>query len=264
MSYTTFESGHAEAALRGTEQHYSGWFVRHLTDGLLDPLNRADELMARIENAPDYLRATYQSGAGWGIRFADSFRLASHVDTMAFRVGDRRVTAFELQLNTAILVGNDAGRLLAFLAAQADIHGWVAEHNRGWLADIIDEGRESGILRPEQGWEQVAALLRNGDGGPVVTSYSVTSSFPSRSEIGWAPPAGEKWSDDALAEAWSELPAAERWAIGVTALDPGAEWSPERWHRPMFGGGLTAFDVTAPLSDDEAARVPTSSSPSRA
>jgi hypothetical protein len=254
MSYVEFASEHAEARLSGSERAHLGCLTRDISRGLLAPCHYGREIMARVVKAPDYLYATYRkyqrSEPGSGLIFDRDFTATFNTDDdMRFRVGDRTATALQVRTNTAVLVGNDVVRLMARLDVQCELHGWVGEANREWLARLIDDGRASGLMRPGEGWEGVAALLRNGDGGPVVTSYSVTGSFPDRSEIGWVPPGGEKWNDEALDEAWYALSAAERWALGVGSLRPDVEWSPERHAAPHFGGGLTVFDLTAELAD---------------
>jgi hypothetical protein len=45
-------------------------------------------------------------------------------------------------------------RFLARLHGQCEVHGWVAGKNRAWLADIIETGRETAILRDDMGWRE--------------------------------------------------------------------------------------------------------------
>lgn len=255
MSSVTFASEHASAELRGWERAHAGGIMADLSAGLLNLRYRISEIMANTSVCPDYLRSAYAQRVSGGVvpldiidSFATCFHHGGSISGLAFRVGDREATAFQVQLNTAMIVGNDVIRFLARLHAQCELRGWVAEENRPWLADIIDEGRRTGLMRPDAGWEKVAELLRNGDCGPVVTSYSVTQPFPNRHSSAWTP--DPKLDSDEADEEWYDLPAADRWALGVTSLRPDAEWSPERHARPHFGGGgLTVFDIAAQQGD---------------
>lgn len=249
MSSVTFTSEHTSAAIRGWERAHAGGVTSDLAAGLLNLRYHAAEVMARTPVCPDYVHDLYRRRTSDRVApfdFVDSFMTCFHlggaISPMTFRVDDREATAFQVQLNTAMVVGNDVTRFLARLHAQCELHGWVAEANRPWLADIIDEGRRTGLMRPGAGWEQVAELLRNGDGGPVVTWDSGGGSFPDRYECGWE--AADGTDDEEAEETWDALPAAERWALGVAKLRTDAEWSPERHSRPHFGGGLTVFDLT--------------------
>jgi hypothetical protein len=158
--------------------------------------------------------------------------------------------------------------------------------NRKWLAGLIDEALEAGLLRRTlrpsgaygepgveqvQGWEGVTELLRSRNDEQVVTSYS-SDGFPNR-EIakwdqpvmpdGWRCPGGsetewqqmdederaEYFEESAVEDAWALLSDSERWAAGMAGLraDPGRlELRPEDWSGYWFGNGLTVLDLNAP------------------
>ena len=90
-----------------------------------------------------------------------------------------RIDWFTLAL---IAVGGPL-RLSARVHGSCEIHGWVDGPNRAWLADVVEEGLASGVLRyayqtQYENWPGVVALLRRTSRPPVVMAYSVTESFP--------------------------------------------------------------------------------------
>lgn len=171
--------------------------------------------------------------------------------------------AFGAVLNTVIATESPTLCLLARLEGSCELHAWVAEEDRDWLASVIDAGRENNIYRAGMGWEQVAKHLRNGDGGPVITSYSVTDSFPSMSTCGWMDPA---WPADmvaknsydygALTEAqqeaisarqdeWYELDDDERWRLSFEGLQRNRylQITPENLTKQGFYKGKSLWDA---------------------
>lgn len=142
-------------------------------------------------------------------------------------------STFDLTLNTVIATGSPYLALLARLHGTCELHGWVAEGDREWLADLIDGGRERNIFRSGMGWESVAEHLRNGDGGPVVTSYSVCDSFPS-APVGWV---GDH------EDAWYDLDDETQWDTAFAALNPYLQITPENLTEQTFYPGKTFWDV---------------------
>jgi hypothetical protein len=160
----------------------------------------------------------------------------------------RVVATFPLKLNTALIGADDATRLVVRMAGQAEIHGWVDGPNRAWLADIIDRGLAGGVLRseftnnagvvyrPGQGWQQVAALLRERVDEPVVWSYSVSDGWPNPTVAGW---------EEGREEAFMLLPEVEQWQLSMEGLrgQGGLEMRPDDWESFRFGHGLTVDDL---------------------
>jgi hypothetical protein len=151
-----------------------------------------------------------------------------------------------LVLNTVLVVGNDPLCLYARLHGQCEIHAYVEGPNRTWLANVIRDGLEYGVYRPEAGWESVVTLLRNREDEPVVTSYSICESFPNRDVADWVPPGEANEDDDAHEDAWYDLDADERWRLAMTALrvdtESLRELQPENLRGP-FRHEKTMFDL---------------------
>jgi hypothetical protein len=158
-------------------------------------------------------------------------------------------------------------QLAARLHAQCEIHAWVDGPNRAWLADIIDEGVETGIMRPhpdmddieKTGWQAVTTLLRRTDSEPVVTSYSVCEQFPNSYASTYLPPwpegVTEEWDAltekqqrerETLSDAWYDLPGGEQWRMGMEWLRVqrgGLELEPEGFYDFGFGNGFSWLDL---------------------
>jgi hypothetical protein len=178
-------------------------------------------------------------------------------DGDSFVMGGERVDPFTAGLNTAIALGSDPVRLFARLHGQCEIHCYVEGPNRAWLAGIIEEGRACGLYRDDMGWEAVIDLLRSRKDGPVVTSYSVTDSFPN-ADIGGA-------TSETDVDAFYELPDAEQWARaidGLRAVRAGRrlELRPDDWSHYVFGDGVNGLALRrwalAQAEDDKSAGLP--------
>lgn len=142
---------------------------------------------------------------------------------------------------------------------------------------MIDEGLGSGVFRRNTGyaarresWEDVSRFLRVRDDEPVVMSYSISGSFPSREAAGWEPPPGTDltpgWAREAPGEwascdckgeyydeeknaLWDALGHGERWRAALDGIraNPGRlRLDPADWDGGHFGHGLSAADLTAP------------------
>lgn len=173
--------------------------------------------------------------------------------------------AWHLGLNTAIASGSPTYAFMARLHAQCEIHMWVAQENRAWLADLIDNSLKQNILRkalhrkdldgtyakPESmGWEKIVTLLRSEVPGPVVTDFSGTDSFPSPPPD-WepkhqGPDEGHRY------EAFYALDFEEQWDLVFAHLSPTLEVTPENLTEQGFGDGYSWYDVMASPSWREA------------
>lgn len=236
MSRVYFHSETGTAELRGSERAHCnvtcagiGWAVLgiHFHD---DPVLR---LITRPSPLPD-------------VRFLEtSFR----VSEMTFALPDgRSEEAWIVALNTCIDVGNDALRLMARLHGQCEVHAYIEGRNRAWLAEVIEAGRATNLLRPDQGWEGVTALLRQSTDSPIVLSYSVCHQFPNPHIAGW--------KDDEDGDGFYRLPVSEQWALAMKALresGSGLEWRPDNWATQGLGTGMSAMTVreaaTQPASE---------------
>lgn len=237
MSSVTFHAETGSARLRGMERAWASIFCGDLTVGLLR--SNSEQIAALLPRRFGHLGRLY---------FPDGLVMDDRVSTW-LRVGEERVTLpdsrtfdpFELSLNTAIAIGNDATRLLARLHSQCEIHGWVDGPNRAWLASLIDEGLASGLMRLEMGWESVAALLRSSDQGAVVTSYSVCDTFPNPYLLGIG--GEDPW------EAMSKLKPNSVWKRAMKAISGGGlEWKPDDWATIRFGDGVDAMSLRKALA----------------
>lgn len=253
MSRVHFTSHSRESELHGSERAYLGGLVRDLALAVLKPDWRRDEL-ERLLREPEqwaHLGKRWPDVAQWVNQF--STRWAVGENWLTFE--GRDLSPFEISLNTATLIGSLQLKAAAWIHGQCEVHGYVEEKDREWLADIFEEGVESGVYRRglrtiPQGWEGVIEHLRCGDGGPVVMGYSTTDGFPSRHAITDAD--HQSLGPDAQ-ELFYELPREEQWAIGLrwiysdeARLGP---FSPDNLDR-TYGCSVTAFD----LFDDDRLR----------
>lgn len=154
-------------------------------------------------------------------------------------IGDQTFDLFDCCLNTALTIGGDQLKLAARLHGQCEIHCYVEGKNRKWLSDIIEKGLGQ-VFRKEtqgygKGWEDVISLLRERDDCPVVTSYSVTDSFPNQFITNYSRKKWEKLDEDA------------KWDVSVKALrkqmDGLLELTPDNWSQYYFGEELNGFDL---------------------
>ncbi|WP_163869618.1 hypothetical protein [Myxococcus eversor] len=129
-------------------------------------------------------------------------------------------------LNTALVLGSDVVRLMARLHGQCEIHANIPAPECAWVAGIIDGGRESGVLRANMGWAELAAMLRASAaaGETVVTYSSVTGAFP-----------GVESKTSALRDFDEHL----------SALDNSLRIEREGWESFRFGDGETMMSLGA-------------------
>lgn len=239
MSRIYFHSPSGTAELRGSERAYGGNVcvgIMRTAIGEVWPSDR--ERWMRIVPAGHYLRELPTNTIERSIQTWMSLGDGGWIDE-----NGERQEWFATQLNTALRWGNDAVKLLARLHGACEIHAYVEGPNRGWLADIITDGRSRNVLRENQGWEAVVELLMKRDDEPVVTSYSVTSQFPDPYLI------DEKMSEEEAERLW-ELPREELWAQALAVLRSqggGLEITPDGWEDFFFAPGTDASDVLRAL-----------------
>jgi hypothetical protein len=170
-----------------------------------------------------------------GVAGAERFHLLAVVKEQGLALGASEAPYFELlniaAANACLKYGPDALRLVARLAAQAEIWCWVDGPNRSWLARLIGEGLEAGYFRPSMGWEAARALLLQSEEAPVFVSTSVTGRMPCTV---LAVRAG-----DVLGEELEELPPYEQWALAEAYL---------RRESALEDEAAQSEDVSAPFS----------------
>lgn len=282
MSRVYFHSQHGTAELLGSERAHCGGLVEDIAVGMLPDFPDGFDEIAPLIHPSHYLHGMNRDARGFAL-WRESFLTAWRIEigsTSLLTWHGHDLSAWNMSLNTAMAVGNDPIKLAARLHAQCEIHAWVDGINRWWLADIIGTGRRLGVYRADAGWEEVAALLRDRDDEPVVTSYSVCDGFPNPAAAGWEPPPmPEGWRHDYYDEAewaslddekrrdiytdsaydlWGDMPDAEQWRLAMAGLHatPGMlELTPATWSGSHFGRGLTVFDLLAVDRDERFRRA---------
>lgn len=238
MSRIYFHSEHETAELSGRERAHMGTFCSSLLQAALG----IDQ--AWLSDAARYRalvpREHYTQG-GTDEQFLSSFRTWLSVGEGEFGL-ETKTDPFTAALNTALVIGGDAVRLMARLHGRCEVHAFVEGANRSWLADIIDRGRATNVLRAGMGWEACATMLRQRDDAPVVTSYSVCMPFPNAAVAGW--------KDDQDGDGFYDLSKSQQWAMAMPKLREsggGLEMRPDDWGTFYFHGGASGFDIASEL-----------------
>jgi hypothetical protein len=240
VSRIYFHSPEGEAKVGGSERFYMGAVVDSLAVSILfgqTDLHRLANFLpngyARDEakRLPEHSHFCESLDTWWRVGFGD------HV----VYVRGKSYNVWELSLNTVMAIGSDPVRLFARLHAQCEIHCFVHGPNRDWLADIVDEGVESGLYRNSeysQGggpqWTNVSKLLRSSKKEPVVCSYSVCEQFPNAGIAGWD------------CEKFGRLSNKKRWRLALEGLYDKSggsrlELKPEHWKEFRFGHNKDIF-----------------------
>jgi hypothetical protein len=254
MSDVLFRTADEVAVLAAAERARTATMVDDLALGLLAPHRpAAARWLSRLLRPEHFLRTVAVDDPRWAEEYRAAF--AGHVDAGLVWADGRSVESFALALNTAVLVGNDCLRLLVWLHAECEHHGYIEPAHQDWAAGIIEEGLSTGLLRAAAGWPGVVALLRARH-GPVVLGEA--GDGMSAAEAADAPEA--PWNrPGATAPAPQEPPgrAGSDWADVLARLrvDPALlPLDPQTIRRP-YGHGLTVLDLTAQDSARRLARV---------
>jgi len=204
MSRVYFTTHDAQAELRGSERAWLGLFSQAIGVGMLPTFDLRDVIYPESERQRLMLSRTDLETA-----------LRINISGLTFQIGTHRVEPWIVNLNTALLMGNDPVRLGTYIHAQCEVHGWFEPESFPWVVDVIAAGRESGLYRNDAGWEDVRDLFVDAE-DPIVMSYSVTESFPDlglvlRSGLGPEPHLDtEYW--------WEGLDDEARWDLSMKAL----------------------------------------------
>jgi hypothetical protein len=177
-----------------------------------------------------------------------------------------RERAFAVLINTATVVCGDAVALLIRFFDQGKDHCWVRGEDRAWLADVIDAGRGTGVLRATMGWEEAAKFLRSNDTETVVMSHP-GAWFPTQEYAGFRldeVPGHENCDGEDVCqheEAWDEYPDDTRWRRALDGLLNRPErrdlrLGPGTLHVPIQGvAGSTIFDLARGYHRDPMAEL---------
>lgn len=248
MSAIYFTSPTDEAKLRGSERSYMGHIAG---DALLTALTITDShnYMSMEEDARqgvcNLLRvpeSTYRFGRTFDPKHVHTTLIVAMSEEYFLMPTGEEMPVWTTGMNTVLSTGNDAMMLTARLHGQCEIHCYVEGPNRAWLADIIEQGRSTGLYRPEQGWEGVAEMLAKDDRDPVVCSYSVCDIFPS-DECAidtqmWHPEVDDETGDWLNEEEWYNMPPERQWDLCMEGLRKTSkegcwlELTPEHWNWP--------------------------------
>lgn len=136
----------------------------------------------------------------------------------ALVLNGKPVDPFTIGLNSAVAWGNECIQLAAKLHAQCEIHAYCEGPDRAWLADLIGRCVKLGVFQAEpwgyDGWAAVMARLVSSSEAPVVTSYSVTDTFPNPSFA----PEGMEMDEDDPWDTWSKFSEDDQWRWSMEAL----------------------------------------------
>lgn len=218
-----------------------------------------------VEKLPDF----YQTLADY---------LLFSTDCLLHPATGQRLDKRDIILNTALVSGSDPVRLLARLDGCMGRVNYVEGHNRNWLASLLEEGLDSGVLLRFRGqgdeespWAALAAFLRTRNDEPVIVSDAEGGdAFPTAqfgapfvppslagASVTWSPTPGVRpdWRDeDPLwlqwkAAVWDRLSLADQWAYALQGLrqfeSHELELRPENWRTYRFGDGYNAFQLLA-------------------
>lgn len=164
--------------------------------------------------------------------FIDTFRInllyGPDADNQLF--SDKPDTVFETALNTALVIGSNPVKFLARLHAQCEIHGYVEGINREWLANIIQQGLDTSVIRDDENWNEIIDFLTKRNDEPVVMSFSVCEGFPNSYVA--------EWKDNNDGEDWYDISREDRWDLALKGLrknNSSCEIKPDNWDNYYFG-----------------------------
>jgi hypothetical protein len=238
MSDLLFQTEDGTAVLAAAERARAATLVDDLALGLLGPHRPAVARRLHELLHPDHILRTMPVDEP---RWAEEYRAAfgGHLDTGLIRHQGRTIETFPLALNTAVLVGNDVLGLLAWVHAECEAGGYLEAAHRPWLADLIDRGLGTGLLRASASWPAVATLLRGTGGGPVVLSVAGYGGPAEEGEAPWRAVGPSAPTAAPVPRQWEPVVEALRADPAVVPMDPATLGRP-------YGHGLTVLDLIAP------------------
>lgn len=180
------------------------------------------------------------------------FMMYAYVKFQARGLEDKASTVI---LNTVLKLGDNPLKLAAIIVGQASLHCHIDPNAKQWVAALIEQGLSNGTFRPEKGWENIIALLKEDSPYPCVLSDGGSDPFPHWQDD-FTSEATEIETDDdeeydedkydRLIESFEALPYQEQWDIAYKHLekkDDIFKLSPETWDSLEFGNGLSAWDL---------------------
>lgn len=237
MSAIHFHSEQGTANLRGSERAYMGSLCNSLMLAAIGNLEYAKDWLIPLLPPNNYALRDPR-----GVEEGLALYLGGMGSTLL--VNKESVDTFVLSLNTSIILGSNPVILLARLHGQCECHCWISGPNRKWLANIITDGRKTGLYREFQGWEDVIGLLKSRKDGPVVCSFSVCDSFPNYNCLPEDHPLKQSRSEDRY-DQFYELPKTETWKECFRGLreQRGLELRPDNWENFYFDSGQSVFTL---------------------
>jgi hypothetical protein len=187
---------------------------------------------------------------------------------MKLNIGEKEIEIrpLTLKLNTALRMGNTV-ILLTRMFAQANINAFVSGINRNWLAKLIEDGIEDGILTQNVGWEDAIKLLRARDDEPIVFDCTTVPRFPSVERSNFLkgrelPPSPKTDKEYRISQEfyeevdkeWKCLSKDEQWDYGFDFLcdlqnSAKIELKPEDWNDYYFDVPMNGFNFLRYLSN---------------
>lgn len=182
MSQIRFHSVNKFVEVAGTERAYAALICRNIFLGLMEYENIGKYLKFFREDHPihkDFVTAIKRNE----YELINTIKKYFGSINTNIIVKGIEIPVWHLYLNTALRMGSNPVKLMARIHGSCEIHCFVEGENRNWLAGLIEDGIETNVLRfktnnMDNGWLNVADMLRDSDDDPVVLSYSVTDPFP--------------------------------------------------------------------------------------
>jgi hypothetical protein len=262
MSEITFASRDSQASVRGHERAYGAALAARLTAAVLD-LDGRDSTARNRRILPD---SFFQQAAlaqhqatreNRGFSLAEVFSCWAPMAAMfgddQLQIGNQHAGVTEVVTNTAIVAGSGPIALLARIHASAEDGLFVDAAHTNWLANIIDTGVQTNILRDHRGgWNNAAQLLRKTTGPVLITTQSSASAKLAAAAGIYSDQQTEEqqWAAE---EQFESMPFTQQWDRSIDELQAARsgdrDWwltlAPENFHVPAYLNGLTAFTAIA-------------------
>jgi hypothetical protein len=251
MSRIYFHSkGFDEAEVSGSERAHMDIFTSDLAISTLRPYlidscgNMKYPILKHLKD-PNYFNSFIDNHNEFKNIFEVSFR-SSVGGGMTFLYKEQEISSIALGLNTAMVLGNDAVKLMARIHAQCENHTYVKPENFEWISKIITQGLNLKIYRQNNGWEELIELLKVAK-EPIITSYSVADYFPN-STIANHNIICECNENDFCEcdDSWEKLTHDEQWDKSWENLEKNTgflELKPDDWNTFFFNAELTTLDI---------------------